>query len=73
VARHTVAGPSELGGGRMLKLDRATGRLLGYVEITDGHVVDVLDDGRIIATREGAAWLSQPIWGLGNDSAGADR
>lgn len=46
--------------GWMLKLHRATGRLLGYVEITDGHGIDILDGGQLIATQGAAAWLFQP-------------
>lgn len=47
--------------GWILKLDRATGKMLGYVEVVDGHSIGALVTGELIASPEanGAAarWL----------------
>jgi hypothetical protein len=34
--------------GWLLKLDRATGKVLGYVEVTGGHGMDVLENGDLM-------------------------
>jgi DNA-binding beta-propeller fold protein YncE len=42
--------------GWLLKLDRATGHLMGYADITDGHSAAALEAGEILVTQGGGVW-----------------
>jgi DNA-binding beta-propeller fold protein YncE len=46
--------------GWLLKLDRATGRLLGYADIVDGHAVATLETGELLVTQGAGAWWFRP-------------
>ncbi|MDP2321519.1 MAG: hypothetical protein Q8O42_19535 [Acidobacteriota bacterium] len=47
--------------GWLLKLDRATGQLLGYADITDGHAVAALDTGELLVTQGAGVWWFRPV------------
>jgi hypothetical protein len=42
--------------GWLLKLDRATGKLLGYADVTDGHGLAALDTGELLVTQGTGVW-----------------
>lgn len=48
------------GPGWLLKLDRATGRVLGYADIEDGHAVALRDSGALLVTQRGVVWSFTP-------------
>jgi len=47
--------------GWLVKLDRATGQLLGYADITDGHAVAALNTGELVVTQGAGVWWFRPI------------
>lgn len=47
--------------GWLLKLDRTTGKVLGYADVTDGHAVAALDTGELLATQGSGVWWFKPI------------
>ena len=47
--------------GWLLKLDRATGHLLGYADIADGHAVAALETGEVLVTQGAGVWWFRPV------------
>jgi hypothetical protein len=47
--------------GWLLKLDRATGHLLGYADITDGHAAAALETGELLVTQGAGVWWFRPV------------
>lgn len=42
--------------GWLLKLDRGTGKVLGYADVTDGHGVAALETGELVVTQGAGVW-----------------
>jgi hypothetical protein len=47
--------------GWLLQLDRATGRLLGDVDVIDGHGMAVLDTGELLVTQGSGVWWFRAV------------
>jgi hypothetical protein len=47
--------------GWLLKLNRATGHVMGYADITDAHCAVALESGEIWVTQGAGVWRFRPV------------